>query len=196
MNLSVTQTVEIIPGPQSNLLDTCLMRYRIKNEGTQSRRAGLRFLLDTYIGDNDGVPFDIGEGALCDTQKVFGRPEVVPDYIQACEREDLKNPGTIATIGLKLAGLEGPSRVTLGGYPAFDLGNSPNVFAAPRVPGCRQEKTGWEVPVFSMKTKTPADSAVVIYWDPKELLPARAAMWVSLTDWATSPAAKAKADWR
>ncbi len=56
-HVAVTQTVEVVPGPLSNLLDTCLVRYRITNEDSRSHHIGLRFMLDTYIGANDGVPF-------------------------------------------------------------------------------------------------------------------------------------------
>ena len=42
----------------------------------------------------------------------------LPDFIQACEHSDLSHPGTIAQVGLKVAGIkELPSRVTLGAWP-------------------------------------------------------------------------------
>ena len=36
-----------------------MVRYQIENKDTQNHKVGLRFLLDTYIGANDGVPFTI-----------------------------------------------------------------------------------------------------------------------------------------
>jgi hypothetical protein len=149
-----------VPGPQSGLLDTCLVHYRITNEDTQPHRVGLRFMLDTYIGANDGVPFLIpGESQLCNTDKVFATPDSVPDFIQACENDDLKDLGTIARIGLKVSGLEPPSRVTLGAWPNTELRQYDK--------GCDQEKTRWNVPVLSMQIKH--DSAVAIYWNEEEL---------------------------
>jgi hypothetical protein len=170
-HIEVTQTVEIVPGPQSNLLDTCLVRYHIKNEDTRTHKVGLRFLLDTYIGANDGVPFLIpGERELCDTMKEFPTPESVPDFIQACENQDLTNPGTIARIGLKVGGeLEAPSRVTLGAWP--------NLLLSRINDRCHQEKTLWSVPVLPIRAlqkidpDAPPDSAVVIYWEEKDLAP-------------------------
>ena len=95
-NIEVTQIVEIVPGPQSSRYDTCLIHYTIDNKDTQPHTVGIRFLLDTYIGDNDGVPFTIpGDAGLCDTLKVFNSPDQVPDYIQALEKPDLRHPGTV-----------------------------------------------------------------------------------------------------
>src|SRR5262249_55035593 len=72
----ITQTVELVPGAQSRYLDTCLVRYRLENKDSRSHRVGIRFLLDTYIGANDGVPFTIpGQKQLCDTKLEFSRPE-------------------------------------------------------------------------------------------------------------------------
>ena len=69
------------------LLDTCLVRYVIYQQGrTIGHKVGLRFLLDTYIGANDGVPFTIpGDKDLCDTYKDFDKPDKVPDFISALE---------------------------------------------------------------------------------------------------------------
>jgi hypothetical protein len=159
----VTQTVELVAGEQSRLFDTCLIRYLIENKDRQPHSVGLRFMLDTYIGANDGVPFTIpGDKELCDTSRQFNRPEEVPDFIQALEHGDLSNPGTIAHVQLKLGGrIEAPSRVTLGAWPNPDLSKQD--------PRFRQEKTLWDVPVLPIKTLSPADSAVTIYWNDKLL---------------------------
>jgi hypothetical protein len=90
----------------------------------------------------------------------------IPDFIQALEHEDLTRPGTVAQIRLNLgSGIEAPNRVTLGAYPNFRLSR--------RDPRCLQEKTKWEVPVFDMKTLPPGDSAVVLYWEERNLTPGK-----------------------
>jgi hypothetical protein len=160
----VTQTVEIVAGAQSGLLDTCLVRYRLENKDSRPHRVGIRFLLDTYIGGNDGVPFLVpGSHELCSTSKQFDRPQDVPDFIQACEKEDLADPGTVAQIQFKVAGLEPPGRVTLGAWPNPEL--------AKRDERCKQEKTLWEVPVLPIHTLNPGDSAVTMYWNERPLGP-------------------------
>src|SRR5581483_5883171 len=66
--VTITQQAEIIVSEQTGLKDTCLVRYTIANGDDRPRTVGLRYLLDTYIGANDGVPFTIpGDKRLCDT---------------------------------------------------------------------------------------------------------------------------------
>jgi len=170
--VEIVQTVEIVRGTQSNLLDTCLVRYRIHNQDQLAHTVGLRFLLDTFIGSNDGVPFLIpGSSTLCNTRMEFTDPNKIPDFIQACEKSDLSNPGTIAQVGLHVSSkLEPPTRVTLGAWP------NPRFETIDR--RCQQEKTMWEVPVLNIKTPDPVnpavtifDSAVTLYWDPIQLGP-------------------------
>jgi hypothetical protein len=177
--IAITQWVEIVPGGLSadgkkRLLDTCLVRYDITNRDKVPHSVALRFLLDTFIGSNDGVPFTIaGAQELCDTVKVFRRPEEVPDYISALERQDVKDPGIVAYLSLKYGGsLEPPTRVTLGAWPDARLRNIPGGATA------NLHKTGWEVPELSMAlVKNPenpnGDSAVTMYWDDREVTPGK-----------------------
>src|SRR5205823_1843637 len=58
----VTQHVEIVPSEQSQVLDTCLVYYTVEYRGdavSAPRKVGVRIMLDTFIGANDGVPFVI-----------------------------------------------------------------------------------------------------------------------------------------
>jgi hypothetical protein len=159
----VTQTVEVVRGEQSDLLDTCLVNYLVENRDTKPHKVGLRFLLDTFIGSNDGVPFTIpGASGLCDTLRDFDTPEKVPDFIQALENEDLKRPGTVAHLKLKLGGrMESPARVVLGAWPDIDL----------HQPTAQGQNTLWDVPLLPMKTLFPYDSAVTIYWAEQAMKP-------------------------
>ena len=175
--IEITQHVEIVPGGLSpdgkkRLLDTCLVRYDIYNNDGKANAVGLRFLLDTYIGSNDAVPFTIaGAKDLCNTMKEFNRPEEVPDYISALENQDLKKPGVVAHVSLRYGGgLEPPSRVTLGAWPVSSL--------KAKVGGAKAEgpDTKWDVPVFPMADAKSAenpngDSAVVLYWDAANPIP-------------------------
>lgn len=152
----VTQTVEIVPGEQTSasaerrFLDTCRVVYRIENRDRKSHNIGLRFLLDTYIGSNDGVPFTIpGVRTLCDTMYDFPRPSEVPDFIQALESGDIDKPGTVAHLTLQLGGgIEAPSRVLLSQWR--------NVVA-------------WDVPGVAMDK----DSGVTMYWPEESLGPGK-----------------------
>ncbi len=161
--LTIAQEVEIISGGQSRLLDTCLVRYRIENRDKNPHKVGLRFLLDTFIGARDGVPFALpGRDRLCDTKEDLSGA-AVPDFLQALERDDLADPGTVAHVSLKPGGgLEAPGRVTLGSWPDPRL--DPGQF-----PGAAGPQTGWEVPLAPIKTLKEPDSAVTLYWAEKEL---------------------------
>jgi hypothetical protein len=177
----VTQEVEVVPGEQSRKLDTCLVRYTIENTDRKPHHVGIRFMLDTFIGANDGVPFTVPSAAgLCDTSRIFATAPEVPDFIQALENDDLRKPGTVAHLQLRLGGqIESPSRVTLGGWP--NLGFQQFVARNTHYKNAHAQNTLWDVPVVRMrelddlartvgKTADP-DSAVAIYWGERELAP-------------------------
>ncbi|HTU89461.1 MAG TPA: hypothetical protein VMF69_05135 [Gemmataceae bacterium] len=180
LKLKVTQEVEIVPGTQSRRLDTCLVRYILDNQDIRPHQVGLRFMLDTFIGSNDGVPFTIpGASGLCDTQMAFNTPDRVPDFIQALETEDPRDPGTVAYLQFRIGqNIESPSRVLLGGWPNPDL-QMMGIRAA------HAQLTGWDVPFISMKERIPLidketgermieaanDSAVTMYWNEQMLGP-------------------------
>ncbi len=175
-HLLVTQEVEVVAGEPSRRLDTCRVRYILQNQDRRPHRVGLRFLLDTFIGANDGVPFTIpGSPGLCDTQRLFARPQDVPDFIEALEHDNLLHPGTVAHLQFRLGGpIEPPGRVFLGGWPNMNLQH----FGYPRA---QAQMTGWEVPQVSMNELSrlareagniaPADSAVTMYWEEAPLPP-------------------------
>jgi hypothetical protein len=159
--IKVTQIVEVVPGEPvetkegfKRLLDTAVVRYQLENKDNKSHQVGLRFMLDTLIGmkddgitPNDGVPFTVpGLPGLVDRAADFAPPMRVPDFVQVLEKPDLKRPGLIALLNFKVgSGVEAPSRVSLTRWP----GVSPL----------------WDIPVVPMGE----DSAVAIYWNPREL---------------------------
>ncbi len=162
-NIEVTQDVKIVPGEPiqiepgnfKRLLDTCLVHYRIVNADTKPHTVGLRIIIDTYIGTNDGVPFTLpGDSKLVSSFKEFRSVKEVPDFIQALENPNLKDPGTILQVNLKTGSKrEAPDRVLLTRHPQVDA----------------MEK--WIVPLMPIKAGDDGDSAVVLYWSPKELPP-------------------------
>jgi hypothetical protein len=179
--ITVMQIVEIVPGGLSadgskRLLDTCAVQYHItNNDPVAAHTVALRFLLDTFIGTNDGVPFTIaGAKELCNTMDTFGlgSDKPVPDFISALENQDLNNPGTVAHLNLKYdSGLEPPTRVTLGAWPDPDLRGGPDGIAT-----ALGQNTRWEVPIVSMQKVGKGgkgDSAVTLYWDDREVMPGK-----------------------
>ncbi len=150
--VNVAQHVEIVPG-ESGLLDTCLIFYTIKNFGDTPQKVGIRVLLDTYIGANDGVPFTIpGRRGFLTTMEEFPQ-KVIPDYIEAIENpNDPNDLGT--TVRMQLKGLRLP------GVP--DLEDIEKMRIC-RWPENKDVNWDWEMEPMDKIPET-KDSAVALYW--------------------------------
>jgi hypothetical protein len=104
---------------------------------------------------NDGVPFTVpGLPGLVDKSANFQAPKTIPDFLQVLEVPNLKHPGIVGFMNLKLgSGVEPPSRVLLTHWTdklgIWDVPEKP--FLDPDDPRLR------------------ADSAVVLYWGEKSL---------------------------
>lgn len=157
--VEVTQTVEVSRGQQTFDVDTCWIRYTLENKDEREHKVGLRFLLDTLIGTNDGAPYIVpGESSLCETLREYQGVDKVPEFVQALESLDFKEPGVVAHLKLKVGGaLEPPGRAMLTSWPNPQL----------KLPGAQGTNTLWAVPAAPI-TRT-KDSAAVLYWDEKEL---------------------------
>jgi hypothetical protein len=162
----VTQTVELVPGEQTRVFDTVLIRYTVENRDTAPHTVGLRVLLDTFIGANDGVPFIIpGQPGLMNTMIELDAKDI-PDYVQATEREDLKDPGTVAHLGLKGVTLPG------GGEPEpiakLVICRWPAEFAG---------EVRWGPPEWQYESiqkpndRREKDSCVALYWAYRNMVP-------------------------
>ena len=79
------------------LPDTAKIQYTIVNRDEKPREVGLRVVIDTMLGANDGNPFRLGETAIV-TDTVFPREEL-PEFWQAFDT--LTNPRVIAQGTLK-----------------------------------------------------------------------------------------------
>jgi hypothetical protein len=155
------EPIEVSPGVYKPLLDTCLFKYKIENKSKKPHDVGMRFLLDTYIGSNDEVPFTLpGEPGLVDDSREL-RAEHVPGFIQVLEFPNLDNPGLIAQLNLRLGGeragtvYEPPTRIKLTAHPSVQKDDG------------GLTKYTWEIPLASIKEAR--DSSVVLYWEPAKL---------------------------
>jgi hypothetical protein len=165
----IHQTVEIVPNEQTHLLDTCLVHYLIENNDTVSHKVGIRAMIDTFIGSNDGVPFAIpGQPGVLETKRIFDQKEI-PDYIEALERPDLADPGTIAHLGLKL-----PNVKLRKDDP--DLERMEKLVVC-RWPGNSEKRWQWDYQAMNEPKDQKKDSCVVMYWEEQLMEPiARRAM--------------------
>jgi hypothetical protein len=158
--VQIIQVVQIVPGAQTGLLDTCLVRYSVENVGTVPRDVGLRVLFDTFIGAEDGVPFLVaGRKGLLTKPTAFTEKQI-PSHMEALERPDPASPGTVAYMGLKNLQLpdgtpEPIVRMVIGTWPGS------------------AKKWEWEEEA-STRGKDIKDSAVTLYWDYRKTLPGEA----------------------
>lgn len=156
-----TQTVSLEPGEphedNKRYRDNCVVRYKIENKDSRAHSLGLRVMLDTFIGMNDGVPFTIpGMKGLMSTSKEFKTTAEVPDFIMALENASLDDPRTVVQLNLHLGGkIEPPSRVLLTRWPGAAGGGKFDP----------KKLETWEVPLLNIGD----DSSVVMYWNPKKL---------------------------
>ncbi len=163
-DIAVTQTVTLVPGDPEPVkgeyirpINVCLARYDIHNlDKKHSHKVGLRVLLDTCIGNNDGAPFTLpGVPELVSKCQEFKSPNV-PDFVQVLERPDLSNPGVVVQLNLRIsAAFEMPSRFLLTYYPAGS-----------RSAG-KDKLDDWNVPLKDFDD----DSSVAMYWDEQDLKP-------------------------
>jgi hypothetical protein len=156
----VYQQVELVVGEQTGRIDTVLVHYTVENHSTAPHTVGLRIMLDTFIGANDGVPFTIPGQKELVTTKIQLSEKDIPEYLQALERGDLNDPGTVAHMGLK----------------GFKLANV-QLEPIDRLVICRWESShspwDWDFKAIDDESvgRAGKDSCVLLYWDPQSLEP-------------------------
>jgi hypothetical protein len=158
--IEVLQHVEIVPG-QSGYLDTVLVYYTLRNKDEGKHKIGIRAMIDTFIGANDGVPFTIpGKKGFVDTKAEYTRKDI-PDYVEVIENpNDPNNPGTVARMGL--------SHLRL---PGIDLEDMDRLRIC-RFPGTNAGWDDWKAePMRDDDRNDKGDSCVVMYWPYETMNP-------------------------
>ena len=165
----VTQTVMVVPNEDTvpAKLNTALVHYVIENRDSVPHKVGLRIMLDTYIGSNDGVPFALaGRDGLVTTKIDLNNTKEIPEFLQALERPNLADPGTVATMVLKF-----PSDFR------FDSADPP-LDPITRLVICRfpgNPEVRWNFMQWNMNDRAHGeqdDSCVTLYW-PEEVMAAK-----------------------
>jgi hypothetical protein len=155
--IQVTQTLSLVENPSTGRVDNLEIRYLIVNNDTQNHTVGVRVLLDTMLGSNDGAPFQVpGFGAITTEMEIS-----IPVYWQAFD--NLSNPSVISQ-GTLIGGLATrPDR--------FILASWPDIYG-----------TDWDYTATAGKifgdTSYP-DSAVALYWNPVQIGPNQAVEYIT-----------------
>jgi hypothetical protein len=114
--LRVTQRVTLVGGPTTQVPDTLRVDHLLWNRGRRRRKVGLRAMVDTLIGSNDGVPFMVpGRQGLVHLSEDYLAP--VPPYIQAIERPDPLDPGAVVHMTFRGGDATPPDRLVIDHWP-------------------------------------------------------------------------------
>jgi hypothetical protein len=130
--------------------DVIHLIYEIKNNESKPIQAGIRVMLDTYAGHNDGVPFVL-PGNL-HSQKVFFDKEVLftPSSSSTWENFDTENKGWVYLRNQMIGNqLNPPDRVILANWG-------------------KAISSVWDYELDETSLVT-GDSAVISYWNPRQI---------------------------
>lgn len=156
----VTQELRIVRSSTTGLYDTAEIAYVIQNVADAPAEIGLRVVLDTMLGANDGAPFRIGENAIL-TDTLY-RGDELPDFFQAFD--SLTEPRVIGQGTLRGPNITTPDRVYLTNWGAVADG----IWDFSFQPGRDFTRLGG----FEL------DSAMALYWDPVTYAPGESRRYV------------------
>lgn len=150
--LVVTQEVEVVatkskPG-QKRRRDALFVNQIIENKDDRPHTLGMRIFMDVYIVNNDGALFAAPTmpGKVLDGVELKGK--TLPDYVKFLQVPNLQNPGFVGHLTLNFGRAFQPAdRVVLTSLGA--------------------QQGPWEVGV----QQAGGDSAMAVYWEPKEIKP-------------------------
>ncbi len=141
----ITQTLQIVGNAGSGIADTVRIGYTAQNLSNTSKNIGIRILMDTMLGDNDGAPFKIPSlGNVVTETELTGNS--IPRFWQAFD--DLDNPSVFAVGTFYKQDERKPDKVQFAAWP--DIYHSDYRWSYTTTPG--RSVTG--------------DSAVAVYWNP------------------------------
>ena len=91
-NIEIIQSLQFLRNPQTRVEDMALISYEITNKGSSPHEIGIRIMMDTKLGSNDGAPFRIGTEGI--TAEIKYNKEDLLDFWQTFD--DLSSPNVIA----------------------------------------------------------------------------------------------------
>lgn len=160
-DLEVRQVLELAESSTSGLPDTVRIVYEVTNRGRSSHRLGMRVMLDTMLGQNDGAPIRLGERTLTGDSEAAGKD--LPSFWQAFD--SLTHPSVMAQGTVADATTVRPDRIEVSNW-----GN-----LADRL---------WTVPLvagrpFVREGEDELDSAVALFWEEVPLGPGESRLYAT-----------------
>lgn len=142
-NIEVTQRLQVVNNPATGREDTVKYTYIVKNNDNRAHKAGIRLLLDTMLGHEDGAPFRVPGVGPVQSEMNFADNQI-PEYYQVFE--NLENAEKMAQGTLKGSGATTPDRFAIAYWR-----NAANTY--------------WDYDIDTSKSIT-SDSAALIWWNP------------------------------
>jgi hypothetical protein len=150
-DLQITQELGFARSPTTRVEDAAHIVYRVTNTGSEPHSVGLRIMLDTMLGANDGAPLRAADQAITTATQLAG--DRIPDYWQAFD--SLANPAVVSQGTLRAPGLSVPGRLQMVDWGT--LADAPWDFPFP---------AGAD---FTRRGEEAQDTAAALYWDPAPL---------------------------
>ena len=160
-DINIEQNLSIVKSTTTGLYDTAQIKYRLTNNSNQSKNIGLRIMLDTMLGENDGAPLRMGEEAIT-SDKLFPKNQL-SNFYQAFD--SISEPKVTSQGTLKGPGVTVPDKVYFSDWGSLADG-SWDFDYNPGEDFIR--KGGYEV-----------DSAVAMYWENNELAPGESKIFIT-----------------
>jgi VWFA-related protein len=147
-DIELSEMLALVRSSTTGNFDTMEIRWTVRNTGSSSHSVGCRVMLDTMLGSNDGAPLRVpGVGSVIAEAEWNGSS--VPPYFEAFD--DLANPSVVSHGTLIGGSAVQPDRVVAAYWG--HINDTPWSF---------QANSAWSIT---------SDSAVGIYWDPRNLAP-------------------------
>ena len=160
-DILVEQNLTIVKSSTTGLYDTAQIKYKLTNNSEQDKNIGLRVMLDTMLGENDGAPLRMGEEAIT-TDKLFSKNEL-SNFYQAFD--SISEPKVTSQGTLKGPSVTVPDNVYFSDWGSLADGSWDFDFN----PGEEFiRKGGYEV-----------DSAVAMYWEDNKLAPGESKTFIT-----------------
>lgn len=160
--VQVWQVLSITRSSTTGLLDTAQIEYHVENVDAVPHMVGVRLMLDTMVGANDGAPFRVDDRGIT-TDSVY-YAQNMPQFWQAFD--SLANPQVMSQGTLTGPGVTTPDRVYFTNWGS--LADSP-WNNSDFTPGRDFQRVG----EFEL------DSAIALFWDQEALEPGEMRSFVS-----------------
>lgn len=159
--VQVWQILSITRSSTTGLLDTAQIEYHVENIDSVPHMVGVRLMLDTMLGANDGAPFRVDDRGIT-TDSVYYAVDM-PQFWQAFD--SLANPQVMSQGTLTGRGVTTPDRVYFTNWGSL----ADSAWNFDFTPGRDFQRIG----EFEL------DSAIALFWDQVSLAPGESRSFVS-----------------